>query len=276
MGILDQLRNEANLKQESKFAELSSQQQLEEKYKLHILPKMQKTFKFLKEIVEHLSYLEKAIEIEDYSQKYPQIGALVQKEYKINTDGYGGFADYDRIMQINVSFVCTGRGSFTYELEGKSRIEREIGFLHGKNVPFEWNQFINHNGVEAGRFTINRKIPVRFRFEVDFENTKIRLLINNHEDFNVYKKTFNPEEIDDELLDEVIRFMLRKDSDFIRLDIDNQDKKRIQKKAEELQMQQAKWLEEIHIEEEQERAKREGESESKFFSRLRGLNQRKK
>lgn len=275
MGILDQLRDEANLKQESEFAEIDEQQKLENEYQAHILPKMQKTFTFLKEIIEHLGYLDKAIEIEDYSHDYPQIGHLVQKEYSINTDGYGGFSSFDRIMQINVNFFCVGRGSFTYELEGKTRIEREVGFLHSKNVPFDWNQFVNSNGVEAARFTITRKIPVRFKFEVDFENSKIRLLINNHENFSVYKKTFEPSEVDEELLDEVIRFMLRKDSDFIRLDINNQDKERIQKKAEEMQMQQAKWLEEIHIEEEQERQHQE-ESDSKFFQRIKAFGRRKK
>ncbi len=275
MGILDQLRDEANLKQESEFAEIDEQQKLENEYQANILPKMQRTFTFLKEIIEHLGYLDKAIEIADYSQDYPQIGHLVQKDYSINTDGYGGFSSFDRIMQINVNFTCAGRGSFTYELEGKNRIEREVGFLHSKNVPFDWNQFVNSAGVESARFTITRKIPVRFKFEVDFEKSKIRLLINNHENFSVYKKTFEPQEVDEELLDEVIRFMLRKDSDFIRLDINNQDKERIKKKAEEMQMQQAKWLEEIHIEEEQEKQQQE-ESDSKFFNRIKSFGKRKK
>lgn len=256
MSILDQLKAEATLKQESEFAELNAQQQLDNIYQANILPKMQKTFTFLKEIVEHLAYLEKGVEIADYSEKYPEIGALVQKDYKINTDGYGGLADFDRIMQVNVTFVCEGRGSFSYELQGRNRIEREVAFLNSKNVPFDWNQFVNSSGIESASFSITRRIPVRFKFEVDFENSKIKLLINNHIDFSVYSKVFEPEEVDEELLDEVIRFMLRKDCDFIRLDMDNMDKKRIQQKAEEAQMQQAKWLEEIQIEEEKDAKKK--------------------
>ncbi|NOQ35389.1 MAG: hypothetical protein GQ569_05770 [Methylococcaceae bacterium] len=276
MSILDQLKAEATLKQESEFAQINEQQQLDNIYQATILPRMQKTFTFLKEIVEHLAYLEKGVEIADYSEKYPQIGALVQKDYQISTDGYGGLADFDRIMQVNVLFICEGRGFFKYELEGRGRIEREVAFLHSKNVPFDWNQFVNSAGVEAASFSITRKIPVRFKFEVDFENSNIKLLINNHIDFSVYSKVFEPEEVDEQLLDEVIRFMLRKDSDFIRLDIDNMDKQLLQKKAEEAQMQQAKWLEEIQVEEEKEREVQE-ENDSKFFSRIKSpFGKRKK
>ncbi len=273
MGILDQLRDEANIKQESEFQSLNNQQSLEATYQENILPKMQKTFTFLKEIVEHLAYLEQAIKITDYSQRFPEIGALTQENYQINTDGYGGYADFDKIKQINVNFVCAGQGAFNYRIEGRTRIESEVAFLNSKNVPFEWNQFVDNKGIEAAQFTITRKIPVRFRFEADIENTKIKLLINNHEDFSVYNKAFEPDEINEELLDEVIRFMLRKDSDFIRLDINNLDKQRIQKKAEALQVQHAQWLEEIHVEKEHE--EHEAENEGSLFRRINLFGKRK-
>lgn len=279
MGILDQLRHEASDKQESEFAAVDVQQQLENEYQQQILPKLQKTYTFLKEIIEHLSYLEKGVETGEYSKDYPQFGVLTQTGYKINTDGYGGLADFNRIMQVNVVFVCAAKGSFTYELEGRARIEQEVAFLHSKNVPVDWNQFVSSKGVEAASFTITRRIPVRFRFEADMKNTQIKLLIHNHDDFSVYKKVFEPEEVNESLLDEVIRYMLRKDSDFIRLDINNQDKERIRKEAEALQMQQAKFLEEIHIEEEKEQQELE-EAETKKMSFLevlkRPLFQRKK
>lgn len=282
MGILDQLRNEATLKQESEFAAANTQQQLENQYQTRILPKMQQVYLFLKEIVEYLSYLEKAVEITDYCQRYPQMGALSQTDYKINTDGYGGLADFNRIMQVNVLFNCVGRGDFSYEVEGRTRIEQEIAFLNSKNVQLKWNQFINSRGVEAATFSITRKIPVRFRFEVDYNNSKIKLLIHNHENFNVYKKTFQPEDVNEALLDEVSRFMLRQDSDFIRLDITSQDKQRIQKKAEEEQQQLAKWLEEVKVEEAKEKEERakaglaEKLGESILFSRIKSLTKKKK
>lgn len=272
MGILDQLRDEVNLKQQNEFEESGTQQQLENTYKETILPIMQKTFTFLKEVVEHLGYLEKAIEITNYSQRFPKIGLLTQQNYQISTDGYGGFADFDKLTQINVTFICAGEGSFLYKLEGRHRIEREVAFLHSKKIPFEWNQFSNQNSTEATEFTIPRKIPVLFQFKVDIEHSKITLSINNHEDFNVYNKAFEPDEVNEALLDEVIRFMLRRDSDFIRLDINNQDKRRIQKKAEALQLQQAEWLSNIHVDDQQKDHK---DKSNTLFDRINLFGKRK-
>jgi hypothetical protein len=78
--------------------------------------------------------------------------------------------------------------------------------------------------------------------------------------------------------------MLRQDSDFIQLDINNQDKQRIQRKAEEEQQQRAKWLEEIKIEEAKEKEEEEKQnvgltdmlSESMFFSRIKSFTKKKK
>jgi hypothetical protein len=260
------------LNQASEFNGVNVQQQLEREYQATILPIMQKIFLFFKEIVEHLNYLEKPIEIEEYSRDYPQMDTLTQTHYKINTDGYAGFADFNRLMQINLTFTCQGNGEFTYVLEGKVRIEQEVAFLHSRNVPFTWNQYISSKGIESSTFTITRKIPVRFRFEVDFEQSKIKLSINNHENFNIYSKAFAAEAINELLLDEVIRFLLRQDGDFIRLDIISQNKERIQKKAEEEQLQRAKWLEDIKIEEPIKSSKKESDNgESVFFNRIKSF-----
>lgn len=278
MGILDQLKSEAEMKRESEFAAANTRQHLESEYQANILPKMQKMYGFLKEIVEHLSYLDKAIEVADYSHDYPQIGALTQTDYKINTDGYGGLADFNRIMQINVLFNLIAPGSFSYTVEGKTRIEQELAFLISKKVKLDSNRFVSSAGIESATFTITRKIPVCFRFEVDYNNLKIKLFIFNHENFNVYKKTFEPSQITDSLLDEVIRFMLRKDSDFIQLDIASQDKQRIQKKAEEEQLQWAKQLEEIKVEEAKEKHKEDKSgmaAESMFFTRIKAIANKK-
>ncbi|MDD5277675.1 MAG: hypothetical protein PHR16_16535 [Methylovulum sp.] len=269
MGILDRLRNEATSKQESEFSSSVAEQRLEHEYQANILPKMQKTYRFLKEIVDHLNYLEKAVEVKGYSNNYRQLGTLFQTNYKINTDGYSGVGDFNRIMQVNVSFVCQGVGTFGYSLEGKSQIEHEVAFLHSKHIPFTWKRGLN-KAVAA--FTVTRRIPILFKFEVDFINSQINLLINNHENFNVYSKAFSPEAINDALLDEVVRFMLREDSDFIRLEITSQDRQRIQKKVADEQRLREQLLAEIK---KQEMKIRDAHNEHLFFRQIKLLTGKK-
>ncbi len=268
MGVLDQLRNEATRKQESEFSSSIEGQRLEHEYQTAILPKMQKTYHFLKEIVDHLNYLEKAVEVKGYSNSYRQFGTLFQTKYQINTDGYSGVGDFNRIMQINVTFVCQGLGEFRYSVEGNAQVEQEVAFLHSKHIPFTWRR-----GVEKASFTVTRRIPVRFKFEVDFNNSKINLFINNHENFNAYSKTFEPEAVNDALLDEIVRFMLRQDSDFIRLEITSHDKHRIQKRVEEERRLRDKLLEEIKR---QEAKAADSRAEYVLFKKIKLLAWKKK
>ncbi|MDD2760192.1 MAG: hypothetical protein PHH11_07845 [Methylomonas sp.] len=233
MGILDQLKQEAAEKQQQRQTKVSLQKQRDDHYKESLLPVMQKSFNFMKELVEYLNILEHAIVVDQYSSKYPQFGPLTQQDYKIYTDNHGGFADFDRLMQINVLFYCVGPGSFSYNLESQGRIEREVAFLTSRNVNFDWKLLDNRSIMQLACFSITRKIPVRFKFEVDYEHSKIQLLINNYENFNIYKKSFSPEDVNDELLDEIARFMLRKDSEFMRLEMAGLNRQHIQKLVEQ-------------------------------------------
>ncbi len=265
MGILDQLKQEAAQKKQQEQTQVNLQKQRDDFYRAEILPAMQKAFRFMKELVEYLNFLEHDIEVEQYSARYPQFGPLKQQNYKIFTDNHGGFADFDRLMQINVCFFCVGFGSFSYNLESQNRIEREVAFLTSRNVNFDWKLLDGRSAMHSACFTIARKIPVRFKFEVDYEQSKIQLLINNHEDFNVYKKTFTPEEINDELLDEIARFMLRKDSDFIRLDISSSHRRQIRNLVEQHRKQELTLMREIHAEQ------RSADTDKSLSSRLKQL-----
>jgi len=242
MGILDQLRDEAKQKKQHQTVEKSRELHLETAYKARILPKMQLAFHYLQEIVEHLNFVDTQVLLEEYSPRYPQFGPLIQQNYKINTDGFGGYADFGHLMEINLTFFAVGEGAFSYKLQGRNRIEEEISFLHSKNIHFEWKHQAGKQNSYHAVFTITRKIPMRFRFEVDYEQTKIKLIINNHENLLTYRKSFQPEQVDNDLLDEVSRYLLRKDCDFIRLDISKKHKESLHNKLDDVQKDKQEGL----------------------------------
>lgn len=275
MGVLEQLRGQVHGKQDDELGQQHIEQELAARYKDAILPKMQSIFVFMKEMVEHLTYLEQSIFIDDYSSKYPQLGRLIQTDYKINTDGIIGYVDPGKLMQINVSFFCLNEGAFSYNLQGKSLIEQEVAFLSAHKVPFEWKYFQGVGAAQNASFIVTRKIPVRFKFEVDYVASNIKILINNHENFGVYKKSFAPEQIDDDLLDEVARFMLRQDSDFIRLEISSEHRNRIRRKLEETRQEYEAWLSQVHRDEALAPQSAERRKVGKLFKALGGFKKHK-
>ncbi len=231
MGVLDQLRKQADQKKSSEQQQINQQQQIEFIYKNQILPKMKEIFKYLQELVEHLNYLEVPVQVEDYSSRFPKLGTLSQKDYKISTDGYGGFADIEKIMHINVTFFCVGSGEFQYVVVGRTVIEQEIAFLHAKMLSVKTQKMprVNTN-EETAQFSLKRRIPVRLRFEVDMDNSRINVIINNHNNFSNYTESWRAEDIDDAFLDVVARYFLRKDTELIKSEISDEYREVLRKK----------------------------------------------
>lgn len=250
MSIIDELRNKASQKQEAQQQQESREQQSANNYKNLLLPKMQQIFTYLHEVVKHLNFVGEPILIKNYSHRYPQLGDLLQQNYRINTDGFGGLADFGRLMQINVTFFLQGEGAFSYDIEGKRIIEQEISFLHSRDMPFEWKNKPGKTGVQTATFILQRKIPVRFRVEVVYDQSQLLFTIDNHENFSIYSKIIAPEAVTEDLLENLVSYLLRRNDDFIRLDISEQHKQNIRYNLERNERERAALLAQIRYEEE--------------------------
>jgi len=235
MGVLDQLRKQADQKKSSEKQEIDQSKKRDHTYKTEILPKMQEIFQYIQELVEHLNYLEVPIQIEHYSHRFPKLGMLSQKDYKLNTDGYAGFADIDKLMQINMTFYCVRSGSFHYTVKTKTAIEQEVAFFHAKRLKTKILRVPSTGGDEAAKFIVERIIPVRLRFEVDYDQSKIKVMINNHTNFSSYAESWTASQIDAKFLDTLARYILRQDNDFISLGMTNECREQLRKKLARIQ-----------------------------------------
>jgi hypothetical protein len=217
MSILDELRKKAD---EKKAAEKHAQlinERLEKIYQTELLPKMQLIFDTLSETLNHLNFLEEPIAVSNYSLRYPQFGHLLQGSYKINTDGRMGLADYNRLMEINLNFVCERKGDFSYFIEAAPLIEKEISFLQSKKLQFDWKYLAPKDGLASACFTVQRKVPVSFRIEVDYKHSQLNVIIKNHENLETFSKSFIPKQLDDNFLDMLLCYLLRQDRRLIKI-----------------------------------------------------------
>jgi hypothetical protein len=218
MGVLDELRKKADEKKAAEQQEAKTNERLEAIYQAKILPKMQFMFDNFQEAIDYLNFLEEPVQVKNYCAKYPQFGTLSQSNYRINTDGRIGLTDYNRLMQINVSFFCEAKGEFSYRMESEPLAEKEVQFLQSKKLLFDWKHHTPVGGVPYTTFTIQRKIPVAFRVEVDFQQSMLKVFIKNHENLQSFAKSFSPEQLDNDFLDSLLRYFLRKDNRFAKVD----------------------------------------------------------
>ncbi len=223
MNILDELRQKAEDKKRALHEHNVYESHLEQTYQQVLLPKMQFLYDSFRELVEYLNFLDEPVVVRHYSRRYPHFGTLVQKNYKINTDGRMGMADYHRLMQVNVSFLCEAEGNFSYSMSPKNVVDREYAFLFERGLRFQQKNY----GMDAGMFIVERKIPVHFRIMVDYKNSRLKVAIFNHDNFQVFQKYFIPEQLDDDFLDALLSYFMRRDNRFIRADISEEDRSAI-------------------------------------------------
>ena len=216
--MLDELRKKADEKKSAEQQQVTTNEQLEQIYQSQILPKMQLIFDSFQEAIDYLNFLEEPVQVNNYCVKYPQFSSLFQTNYKINTDGRIGLADYNRLMQVNVSFFCEAKGEFSYRVESEPLIEKEVQFLHSKRLSFDWKHQTPIGGMPYALFTIQQKIPVAFRIEVDYQQSMLKVFIKNHENLQSFSKVFSPEQLDDDFLDALLSYFLRKDDRFVKAD----------------------------------------------------------
>ncbi len=224
MSLRDELRKEADKKKAEEALLLSSQEKLQQVYEEKLLPKMQHIYDYFKEIVEYLEFLKEPIRIGEYSPRYKNLGELVQQDYKLSTDKFGGVAKYDELKEIMFRFYCSGEGKFPLDVFSQSEVEQQIKFLTAKKVPFEWSRQHNEATQAIACFMIERKIPVLIRFSVDLEAQSINLTIHNHYNFDVIERSYSCDDINEKFLDKLGRFLLRKDNSFIEIDISEEEK----------------------------------------------------
>jgi len=212
MSALDELRRKADEKKAAEHQKELSDELLEETYQTKLLPKMQSLYDMLNETISHLNFLEEPIIVNNYCTRYPQFGTLLQKNYKINTDGRVGLSNYNRLMQINLSFTCEAKGDFTYPLVSTYLIEQEVSFLQSNRLDFDWKYLTPKDGKAYANFTVKRKVPVSFRIEVVYNLSQLKVTIQNHQNLESYTKNFSPEQLDGNFLDILLSYFLRKDT----------------------------------------------------------------
>lgn len=259
MGIIDDLREEVRQKQMDHQDDTVLQEQREHNYQIFILPKMQQLFSYFKELIDYLSILETPIEIAQYSNRYPLLGELYQQNYRLSTDKHGGIADFEKLTEIFLRYTCLGpdEDEFSHHVGHKIEADQEKDFLASHNIPFNYDRNLGHSKDGAVTFRITRKIPVLFKFSVDYNQSCIILEIQNHENFEQRTQIIKPDQIDEAYLDKLARYILRKDHDFLRMDIDDASREKIREHISIQKQTHAEELEAASIREQNELKKQE-------------------
>jgi len=255
MGILDDLKNQSEVKKAGEAAEAQRQADLLKFYQENIHPKMLQLYTFLNELIEHLNYIKTKTKAAYPVQPDGRMQTFKQSDYKVTIDSA------NEVKEINLRFYCKLDEPLIFELENSERIQRYTDVLHSYRIDFDRtdNKDSNYELISA-KFKVNGPVPVNVILQGDIETSSIYLLLSNFEKPGASKHTYKERHITEDFIDGLGKFILRQNPMFLKLDIEDEHKEKIRQniqadlKQRQQETDEAERL--LKLEEEQEAEKK--------------------
>lgn len=228
MGILDDLKREAGQVRLEKEREEARQAELEQVYINGIRPAMLTIYQYLVDLIEQLNVVTWSVGLSFHFPGIGQVEKLKQTDYKLSIDSQRN------PKSIVLRFDCVAPEETRYTLPSRAALDEASQFLLSQKVAF--SDWALRNGYhEITGFVIQAKLRVRtgLAFDADIENGSICVTAINFQ--GVVEKQFiaKYQSINEEWLDQLGHYILRKNTAFGQLDISEEERDRIRFLLEE-------------------------------------------
>ena len=250
MGLLDDLRNQAEGRRKQEEQEAAEKARREEIYRQEIQPRMTKAYQYFLELIEHLNYVKPEILVDYPLLKHAQHVQLRQDEYTIVIDSSKA------LKRIDIIFQCTLDAPIDYEILGKEAVLNQSDKLDRYRINYTRRDRKDVSlELEGARFRIEGPLPLRVLIEADVPHSVIRLALRNFTDPGVSRYTLKPGDFNEEFLDRLGKFMLRQETTLF--DMLEMSEEALQALRQRLQEEQARRDQELREAEERLRAEEE-------------------
>jgi len=260
MGVLDDLKKEAQALAAKKAREASEQGAALERAREHLEPRMQALLKYFTELKTHLELVNREILASYEIRGVGRVDALVQGDYRVATERP------DRIQRFGFRCVCAKDAAFQVNQSDVAAVSAYRDYLRDNGLQAK----VRDTGRGSALFMVQAAVPVLVEFSADYERVAIRLRVRNLTSLGVTRHTLTLDEVDERFMDELARAILRVENRFderVGASISPSSKKRLKK-----QIQAAMRRKEI----DEQLKERKTERESTITHRFgRGLFRRK-
>jgi hypothetical protein len=234
MSYLEQLKNEAQVRQaQERATALERQQQQaqrEELFRTQVKPTLERLRHYLGELAEQLNYLKPDTRVCYEIKGYGNIDDFQPQNYRVilldelNAIKEGKLirhlAQENRLADTRSNFVLRFRYQTPYKIRFQKHKKREMAlqkdYLLKHNIRFSCEEETDANfQFTRAIFVIEPIIYVDFEFVGHFEASAIDLTVTNFAKFGKKIYTLAPDEINDPFLDELAKYITRQPNNFV-------------------------------------------------------------
>jgi hypothetical protein len=146
------------------------------------------------------------------------------------------------MKEIRFVFMCRRKQDFDVHADNRGDVEKLEDFLAKHTLAHRCKKEKDSAfNVTGGYFTIGSTIPVAIHFSANIEKSAIDVHLVNFEEIGGRTAQIKPDQITDDLLDELGKYILRQENRFLKLELSEEERMRIraQVKAAQQQMDKA-------------------------------------
>ena len=231
MGILDDLKKEADRLQDEQDSDLGKEALQEKLYHEKAKPLMKRIAAYLCEMTEQLKVVKLPVPV---AYDVPGVGLIKD----LNQDNYRVYLDSrETPRKIAFQFACTSGSVNKYTVTPITAADEARQFMNKQQIHYsEWGVRDNQDKLIGAHFECQMQIQVKLVFTVDMENERLVVTSINRHGLTIKHSNFGFDGIDDKWMDELGHYILRKKEQLGVLDISDSTRQEIQKKLKEEQL----------------------------------------
>lgn len=205
MGILDELKREAELARQNKSQEELRKEEQERVYRDELAPRMSALHQFLVELVKLLEESGRPVTADYELPGIGKVEAMAQNNYGISIDS----ATAPR--KIVLSFECLAAQEKQYTVTPRKTADETSLFLRDQKILFtEWPIRDGLGQIIGATFLVRPKVRTSIFFEVDQENSCLYIITRNFEGIGVKHCRIGYQQFNEAWKDQLGRYLLRK------------------------------------------------------------------
>ena len=260
MGLLDDLKKEAEKKeaqQQEQGVELQSQ---EDYYEQLLKPAMRRAHEYFVELVDTLNTVKP-----DVTAPYP-VDPEKGRPIGLKHGGYSFVSDDEESpRKFIVACDCALEERLEFYVQTKAAVDRYSALLDSHNFPYFTKNELDeaHEVVNAG-FVLEGPLRLQIRFIASAENKCIYVDLYNLDPQPKKRYKLPPEKLTDALLDRLARILMHEETQLVETRISDETRAELSRKVEEEKRRVAKAQAEAEAEREAERL---AEEEARLINR---------
>ncbi len=227
MGVLDELKQEAQAIEAENARESTTRAAALAQVRRQIEPCMRTAYKYFNELKQHLEVVGRDISASYDIRGAGHVDGLMQSKYGVSTD------NPEQIDKFSFRFVCAKNGAIQVHQRDSASANSYREYLKFNGMQAKVRD--STTGKGAVIFMVQPAVPVVVEFSADYDQGKLNLRVRNLTSIGVARSSLTAEQVDEKFLDEVAKAVLRQPNRFDEVSgnsISNTSKLRLKEKIQ--------------------------------------------